>query len=393
MDDLLGTRNRWEIDMTGECKGFPRGYPANGTEEWDQYNEQAWPWQGIWPLHDHAAVTNHRVCNWVQENPVYEESHPPAKVKPQSSVLVQVQTNQHVHEYDQRPSGHYKVFLAGPSGTQLTTANQLTFDRVVFSAPANKYAHIWEQPTSGAQDPGNAWLPLKLVDPTGEYLPEGTYNFIFAYFWATAEKPQTDYMIPDYSSSFDIVISSESDADSGAITDCVTNNPKNCSQYLVGVSASPGAKDTTDPWPPYAGNYLYTNYDGDDPSTDNGKRTFQPYWTEFVPASKAPSITTGAPPNIAAKKDDPSLLDPIPVAGGAEMPGDILLYPNMTAGSGESMDVKRSEPKSLAAMGVATGGGSENMTSSASTANTNNDGSTQTSKARRHMRSFKVAGI
>lgn len=221
MDDLLGTRNRWEIDMTGECKGYPRGYPANNESvEFENYNDQGWPWQGIWPLHDQAALKNHRVCNWyvlsppptptslipnrVQENPVYEDDRPPAKVKKGSSVLVQIQTNQHAHEYKDRPSGHYKIFLAGQSGSHLTTANQLTFDRVVFSAPANKYAHIWDDPTSGAQDPGNAWLPLKLVDPKGETLPEGTYNFsetailspfpsvtdqaivVFTYWWATA---------------------------------------------------------------------------------------------------------------------------------------------------------------------------------------------------------------
>lgn len=93
--------------------------------------------------------------------------------------MMLTQTNNHVHEYADRPSGHYKIFLAGPSGTQLTTANQLTFDRVIFSAPSNKYAHIIGQPNFAgySNDPGYAYLPVKMVDPKGNYLPPGTYNF------------------------------------------------------------------------------------------------------------------------------------------------------------------------------------------------------------------------
>lgn len=52
-------------------------------------------------------------------------------------------------------------------------------DRVVFSAPANKYAHIIGEPIFGGYggDTGYSWLPFKLVDPAGNYLLEGTYNF------------------------------------------------------------------------------------------------------------------------------------------------------------------------------------------------------------------------
>ena len=198
MTALLSDMPRGDIENTqGNCSGFPRAFPAKGTPESANYGDQGWPWQGIWPLADGAALQNHRVCNWfvsvavvdsrvsrlmafrLQENPVYDPSSPPATVKPESSIFVQIQTNNHVHEYAERPSGHHKIFLAGPSGTQLTTQNQLTFDRVVFSAPSNKYAHIIGKPTFGGYsgDPGYAWLPLKLVDPTGAYLPEGTYNF------------------------------------------------------------------------------------------------------------------------------------------------------------------------------------------------------------------------
>ena len=121
------------------------------------------------------------MVNRNQENPTYAPGYGPARVKPGSTLMMQVQTNNHIHEYKDRPSGHYKIFLAGPSGTQLTTANQLTFDRVIFSAPSNKYAHVVGDPTSGAEDPQFAYLPVKMVDPSGSYLPEGTYNFGLSY--------------------------------------------------------------------------------------------------------------------------------------------------------------------------------------------------------------------
>lgn len=158
--------------------------------------------------------------------------------------MIQTQTNNHVHEYATRPSGHYKIFLAGPSGTQLTTANQLTFDRVIFSAPSNKYAHIIGEPVHAgyANDPGLNYLPVKMIDPTGAYLPEGTYNFVWAWFWATDAAPQKDYMIPDYSTSFDIIIDSSSD-DAGSLTDCVAQKGDvGCAKYLIGTSSSPALK-------------------------------------------------------------------------------------------------------------------------------------------------------
>ena len=64
--------------------------------------------------------------------------------------------------------------------------NQLTFDRCIFSAPANKYAHIIGDPKKedgGLDDPQYAWLPLKLVDANGAWLPEGTYNFGEHFIW------------------------------------------------------------------------------------------------------------------------------------------------------------------------------------------------------------------
>lgn len=200
LDELLTDHPRYEIpDREGYCLGFPRAFPANGTNEMEQYNEQKWPWQGIWSMLDNGVLPTHRVANWfvhlihlrsqvsadgmssrLQERPVYEETHKPAEVRPGSTVLLQVQTNNHAHEYTERPSGHYKIFLAGPAGTHLKTMNQLTFDRCIFSAPANKYAHILGDPTKedgGLDDPQYSWLPLKLVDATGAWLPEGTYNF------------------------------------------------------------------------------------------------------------------------------------------------------------------------------------------------------------------------
>lgn len=98
--------------------------------------------------------------------------------------MLEAITNQHAHEYASRPSGHYKIYLAGPNGTQITTLNQLTDDRVVLKTPENKYSHINQPDGSGnLADPGNAYVPLKLVDPTGAYLPEGVYNFVWTWWW------------------------------------------------------------------------------------------------------------------------------------------------------------------------------------------------------------------
>ncbi|KAI4214637.1 MAG: hypothetical protein LQ351_002710 [Letrouitia transgressa] len=271
----------------------------------------------------------------LQENPVYDPASPVTKVKPESSIFLQVQTNNHAHEWAERPSGHYKIYLAGPSGTQLTTFDQLTMDRVVFSAPANKYAHIIGEPTFGGYggDPGYSWLPFKLVDPAGNYLPEGTYNFVWAYWWSTEKK--VDYMIPSYTTSFDIVIDASAE-DSGTLTDCVKNNC-NCATSLVGNSSAPGAKDLTNPWPPYEGNYLFSNYDGDDPASDNGKRTFQPYFTNASAASKAPELVVKVTESIRSDSwTDERLLEPV---GNVTIPSTAEDYPSMPAGGGDGLDI------------------------------------------------------
>lgn len=162
-------------------------------------------------------------------------------------------------------------------------------------------------------------------------------------------------MIPDYSSSFDIIISSDDNADPGAITDCVTNDPKDCSTHLVGKSASPGAQDDTDPWPPYEDkNYIYSNYDGDDPSTANGQRTFQPFWTDFVPSTPMGEIKTGKTENVKTI-DEKILLAPLEIGADVKFPGWIDDgYTSMPAGGGEGLPVsKRVEAKALSELVIA----------------------------------------
>ena len=46
------------------CQGYPRAFPNNESAVWNQFGDQGWPWQGIWPLQDGAAFRNHRVVNW-----------------------------------------------------------------------------------------------------------------------------------------------------------------------------------------------------------------------------------------------------------------------------------------------------------------------------------------
>lgn len=129
----------------------------------------------------HRSLTRLTIAYRLQENPVYDPDRREAHVKPESTILVQVQTNNHDHEWKLRQPGRHLIFLAGKSGTQITTSNQLTWDRLVFSAPVCKYAHIVGEPPDEyggySGDPGFTWLPLKLVDPTGAWLPEGTYQF------------------------------------------------------------------------------------------------------------------------------------------------------------------------------------------------------------------------
>ena len=307
----------------------------------------------------------------LQENPVYDPTRKEAHVKPGSTILVQVQTNNHVHEWKLRQPGRHLIFLAGKSGTQLTTANQLTWDRLVFSAPSCKYAHIVGEPPDElggfGGDPGFTWLPLKLVDATGAWLPEGTYQFrkslkplraisltnMYSFRLLLVDRQtriqryaiitsfsthislttlSPDFMIPDYSHAFDIVISNDATS-SGAVPSC-NDTETACHESLVGTNACPGAKDTASPWPPYVndGAYLFTNPDGDDPSTPNGKRTFQPYWTEYIESSPAPEISYAEPRDIK-KFTDEELLTPIPIAGGDKtFPEDVNDYPWIPAG-------------------------------------------------------------
>ena len=141
-----------------------------------------------------------------------------------------------------------------------------------------------------------------------------------------------DLMIPSYTHAFDVVISNDATS-TGAVPTC-TDTETNCHKSLVGVTSCPAGKDTSSPWPPYANNgaYLFTNPDGDDPTSPNGQRTFQPYWTEFVPASQAPAISYAAPANIKTFSDD-DLLKPISIAGGGTFPASIDDIPRIAAGA------------------------------------------------------------
>lgn len=158
LDNLLARKSDYNAGLD-PCDGYPRGLVANTSSQYSLVGDQGYPWQFIWPTMDGIAFKNHRACNWLQENPVYDPTHPWTTVKTGATIMVEVQTNNHAHEYAERPSGHYKVslasskplskpltvikvYLAGKAGTQITTINQLTDDRVIFKAPANKYAHI-----------------------------------------------------------------------------------------------------------------------------------------------------------------------------------------------------------------------------------------------------------
>ena len=128
-------------------------------------------------MQDSNALTTHRACNWNQELPIYGSSRNMTSVKPGATIMIKVATNGHAHEYENvRAAGHHKVYLAGDAGTHITASNQLTDDRVIFMAPMTKYAHLIGTGAGVAQgtgDPGYAWLPLKLVDPSGNALPVG----------------------------------------------------------------------------------------------------------------------------------------------------------------------------------------------------------------------------
>ena len=153
-------------------------------------------------------------------------------------------------------------------------------------------------------------------------------------------------MIPSYSSSFDITITPSAN-NTGAVSDCVRND-KQCGKTLVGNSTfSPGSKDPTDPWPPFTNNYLFTNYDGDDPATDNGKRTFQPHFTTFVPATDMGDINFETIPQVDSWGRE-RLTAAIPLEGDGTMPETLEEYKFMSAGGGEGIEVTQT----LKPMGV-----------------------------------------
>jgi hypothetical protein len=236
--------------------------------------------------------------------------------------------------------------------TQITTSDQLTDDRVIFKAPANKYAHVIgksKHPSFSSAltsvgtpnfagysgDPGYSWLPFKLVDPTGAALPAGVYNFVWTYWWATGGPPQLDYMVPAYSTGFDIEISADAE-DAGFLTEAVNANP-NYDVTLIGNSSSPGSLDKTSPWPPYAVGYLDNNYDGTDPSTPDGKRTFAPYWQKHIDATamSAPSLQTIGSIKDWTEDQRQAVLPLPPGSDFATWPAGNQDVGNMTAGTGD----------------------------------------------------------
>jgi hypothetical protein len=67
------------------------------------------PRQFIWPMQDGTVLKNHRACNWLQENPVYDPSKNMTTVKPGATIMLRISTNGHASGYNERASGHYKV--------------------------------------------------------------------------------------------------------------------------------------------------------------------------------------------------------------------------------------------------------------------------------------------
>jgi hypothetical protein len=108
--ELLLTRPTEQYDASKDaCNGYPRALPADGTPQAGLVSDQGYPWQGIWPLQDGMAYKTHRAVNWLQQNPVYDPTKKWTTVKPGATIFLQIQTNNHAHEYAERPSGHYKV--------------------------------------------------------------------------------------------------------------------------------------------------------------------------------------------------------------------------------------------------------------------------------------------
>ena len=267
--------------------------------------------------------------------------------------MVKVATNGHAHEYESgRAAGHHKIYLAGDSGTHITASNQLTNDRVIFMAPMTKYAHLVGSGAGVAQgtgDPGYAWIPLKLIDPTGKALPVGVYNFVFTWWWPSGPNNKADYMLPSYTTCFDINIDIAAN-DAGYLTDLIAHDT-NAHITLIGNNTSPGAKDRTSPWPPFSNDYLNTNYDGDDPNQAASKRTFQPYFSKHIDTTKMPQPRTQQIYPIDAWTDPQlarSIISP-PGSSDNEFPENLTIVGNITMRGTDSLPVtEKLKPATIA---------------------------------------------
>lgn len=150
-----------------------------------------------------------------------------------------------------------------------------------------KYAH-WVGTgagiAQGTGDPGYAWLPLKLVDPSEKALPAGVYNLVFTWWGPGGQNNKANFMLPSYSTCFDINIDTAAE-DAGYLTN-LFNQDKNAHITLIGNNTSPRAKDQTSP---FADKYLNTTYDGDDPNQPASKRS---YFSKHIDAVKMPQPRT-----------------------------------------------------------------------------------------------------
>ena len=163
-------------------------------------------------------------------------------------------------------------------------------------------------------------------------------------------------MYPDYTSSFDIVISSSATS-TGAVPTC-KDETTFCHDTLVGKTdlKCPGAKDKASPWPPYneGGKYLFTNPDGDDPDSPNGQRTFSPYWQTFIESSPMDPIKYQVTPTISSlnpKDKNGAFMRPMEIAGGNDtFPEGIEDVPFIYAGE-TKINGKGGEPVSLSIPG------------------------------------------
>lgn len=313
--------------------------------------------QFIWPMQDNKVLQSHRACNWNQELPIYDPFRNMTSVKPGATILLKVATNNHAHEYETvRAAGHYKIYVAGDSGTHITTSDQLTDDRVIFKAPMTKYTHMvgtGDAIAKGTGDPGYNWLPLKLVDPSGNPLSAGVYNMVWTWWWPGGKDGKLDFMVPSYSTCFDITID-ENAEDAGYLTDLVTKD-QNAHITLIGNNTSPGAKDHSSPWPPYPNGYLTTNFDGDDPAQPPSQRSFQPFFSKHIDAVKMPEPKRQQIYPIKAWNES-VLIQPINAPPGSsddEFPLNTTIVGNITARGTDSLPVT----EKLTPMTVGSGSG------------------------------------